>query len=168
MKTNLSLFLKVIFLMTVCFTTLEAQTQVDSNSSNPQELYNTIFQLDSVMFNAFNTRDLKTLSELFAKDIEFYHDAGGLTNYNQNMNSFKETFKSERKIRRELVPGSIEVSPIKGYGAVETGIHRFYATEIGQQEKLSSEAKFITLWRLKDKKWTAARIISYSHQEYLK
>lgn len=120
------------------------------------------------MFNAFNTRDQNTLSKLFSEEIEFYHDEGGLTNYSQNMESFKQTFQSERKVRRELIAGSVEVCPIKGYGAVETGIHRFYATEKGKKEALSSEAKFVTLWQLKDGSWTATRIISYSHQEYLK
>lgn len=120
------------------------------------------------MFGAFNSRNLDTLNSIFAKDIEFYHDQGGLTNYKQNMDSFQPTFKSERKVRRELVAGSVEVSPIKNYGAVQTGVHRFYATEKGQKEVLSSEAKFITLWHLKDKKREATRIISCSRMEYLK
>ncbi len=160
--------MKMTFLIAICFTSLNSRGQANQLIPGSKELYNTIVHLDSAMFNAFNTRDLNTLSKLFAEDIEFYHDAGGLTDYKQNMESFKETFKSERNVRRELVSGSVEVCPIKGYGAVQTGIHRFYATEKGKQEVLSSEAKFITLWRLKDKKWQATRIISYSHQEYLK
>ena len=159
---------KLFFLILICFTSLITKGQVNQSIPDSKILYNTIVHLDSVMFNGYNTRNLDTLAKYFSEEIEFYHDAGGLTNYKQNMESFRATFKSKRIVRRELVPGSVEVSPIKDYGAVETGIHRFYATEEGGKEKLSSEAKFVTLWKLKDKKWTATRIISYSHQEYLK
>jgi hypothetical protein len=167
MRPTFYSLLKTTFLIAICFASFVTKGQTPAITES-KDLYNTIVHLDSVMFNAFNTRDLNTLSKLFSEQIEFYHDEGGLTNYSQNMESFKETFQSERKVRRELVSGSVEVCPIKGYGAVETGIHRFYATEKGKKEVLSSEAKFVTLWQLKDGRWTATRIISYSHQEYLK
>ena len=152
----------------ICCSFINTKAQEKQSTPEKKKLYHTILHLDSMMFDAFNTHHLDTLSAMFSEDIEFYHDMGGLTDYKQNMESFRQAFKSERKVRRELVPGSVEVSPIKDYGAVQTGTHRFYATEKGKQEKLSSEAKFITLWRLKDGKWKATRIISYAHQEYLK
>jgi hypothetical protein len=62
----------------------------------------------------------------------------------------------------------LEVYPIKDFGAVETGVHRFYATEKGQQEQLSSEAKFVQVWQLKSGVWKITRIISYGHEEFLK
>jgi hypothetical protein len=167
MKTNFSIT-GLIGLIVVLSTPLKTKAQIEILSTDPKSLHRTILDLDSAMFTAFNTRDISTLRRLFAKDIEFYHDAGGLTNYEQNMKSFEETFKSKRKVRRELVKNSVEISAIRGYGAVETGIHRFYATEIGKNEVLSSEAKFVTLWRFKDGGWQATKIISYSHQEYLK
>ena len=49
------------------------------------------------------------------------------------MDAFKKTFESDRRVRRELVRGTLEVYPIRDYGALETGIHHFYATEKGQQ-----------------------------------
>lgn len=133
-----------------------------------KELYDTIAYMDSVFFNAFNTRNPDKLKTLLSENLEFYHDLGGVTNYSQNIEGFKGTFQSERRVRRELVRGSLEVYPIKDYGAVETGIHRFYATEKGQAEKLSSEAKFVQLWQKQDGEWKITRIISYAHQEYLK
>ena len=105
---------------------------------------------------------------MLSEDLEFYHDLGGVTSYNQNIEAFKRNFHGERRVRRELVKNSLEVYEIKDYGAVETGIHRFYATEKGQQEKLSSEAKFVQLWQRKDGVWKITRIISYGHQEFLK
>ena len=93
---------------------------------------------------------------------------GGLTNFAKIVVVFISTFEKERRVRRELVLGSLEIHPIKGFGAIETGVHRFYAAEKGQIEKLSSEAKFVHVWQRKDKGWQITRIISYGHQEYLK
>jgi hypothetical protein len=132
------------------------------------KLYDSIAYLDSSFFNAFNIKNLDKLKAFLSDDLEFYHDLGGVTNYSQNMDAFKRTFESERKVRREVVRGTLEVYPIKDYGAVETGIHRFYATEKGQQEKLSSEAKFVQVWQKKNGVWKITRIISYGHQEFLK
>jgi hypothetical protein len=132
-----------------------------------KELYDTIARLDSLLFHAFNTRDYNSIKPFFSEDLEFYHDLGGVTRYEQNLESFKRTFESERRVRRELVPGTLEVYPIKDYGAVETGTHRFYATEIGQKEKLSSEAKFLQVWQKTGTGWKVTKVISYAHRENL-
>lgn len=155
----------LLALISACSTT---KNSLGSEAKATSPLYDTIAQLDSVFFNAFNTRDLDKIKSMLSSDLEFYHDQGGVTNYNQNIEAFKRTFDSERRVRRELIKASVEVDQIKDYGAVETGIHRFYATEKGQEEKLSSEAKFINLWQHKDGAWKITRIISYAHQEFLK
>jgi hypothetical protein len=167
-KTTIFSFLTMVVLVSACSTSkINKSNQLNNYSPVSKDLYDTIAHLDSVFFNAFNTRNLDNLKILISENLEFYHDLGGVTNYNQNMNAFKKTFESDRVVRRELVAGTLEVYPIKDYGAVETGIHRFYATEKGQQEKLSSEAKFVHVWRKKDGEWKITRIISYGHQEYL-
>jgi len=156
-------------LITACSTSKNnLGSQVKGYSPISRELYDSIASLDSIFFNAFNTKDLDKLEAFLSDNLEFYHDLGGVTNYTQNIDAFKRAFKSERKVRRELVRGTLEVYPIKDYGAVETGIHRFYATEKGQQEKLSSEAKFVQVWQKKNGVWKITRIISYGHQEFLK
>lgn len=161
--------LATTLLTSACLTTRTNKSNWSNDYSQVSEaLYNTVAHLDSVFFNAFNTRNLGKLETLISGNLEFYHDLGGVTNYNQNMDAFKKTFESDRRVRRELVRGTLEVYPIKNYGAVETGIHRFYATEKGLHEKLSSEAKFIQVWQNKDGEWKITRIISYGHQEYLK
>ena len=53
-----------------------------------------------------------------------------------------------RQSQRTIVPGSLEVYPLKDYGAVEIGVHRFHHP--GQPEEGVGEAKFITLWHYKD------------------
>jgi hypothetical protein len=62
---------------------------------------------------------------LFTEDLEFYHDTGGLSNRAENAESFKKMFASTPDIRRELEPGTLQVYPIKDYGAMEIGRHRF-------------------------------------------
>jgi hypothetical protein len=163
-------FLLTTSIINFACSTSKPNKSTASNNYSPvsKELYDTIAYLDSVFFNAFNQRDLDQLKTLLADNLEFYHDLGGVTDYNQNVAAFKRNFESDRRVRRELVMSTLEVYPIKDYGAVETGIHRFYATEKGQQEKLSSEAKFVQLWQKKDGEWKITRIISYGHQEYLK
>ena len=160
------------FIVTISLLTSACSTSKSNQSTHyspvSKDLYDTIAYLDSVFFNAFNTRNFDELKTLISESREFYHDLGGVTNYDQNIDAFKKTFESERRVRRELVRGTLEVYSIKDYGAVETGIHRFYATEKGQQEKLSSEAKFVQIWQKKDGEWKITRIISYGHQEYLK
>ncbi|MGA7928507.1 MAG: hypothetical protein WCA20_21250 [Candidatus Sulfotelmatobacter sp.] len=47
------------------------------------------------------------------------------------------------KVERTIVPGSMEVYPLKGYGAVEIGVHRFHHPG----EEGFGEAKFVTVWQ---------------------
>jgi len=166
---TLTLFILITTVWTACS---PSKSNLDSQGKDyspvSRELYDSITYMDSIFFNAFNTKNLDKVKAFLSDDLEFYHDLGGVTNYTQNMDAFKKTFESERRVRRELIRGTLEVYPIKDYGAVETGIHRFYATEKGQQEKLSSEAKFVQIWQKKDGKWKITRIISYGHQEFLK
>jgi hypothetical protein len=108
------------------------------NQANAQSakdsLYKEIAHLDSVVFNAFNTRDVERFKSLFTEDLEFYHDKGGLTNYEHTINFMKEVAKNNNGLRRDLVKGSLEVYPIPGYGAMEIGVHTFCHLENGKQD----------------------------------
>ncbi len=139
--------------------------QLKHQTKQSNGLYTTIAHMDSVLFDSFNKRDLDKLKTMFSTDLEFYHDLGGVTNYETNMQNFQKTFDGERRVRRELVAGSLEVYPIGSSGAVEIGSHRFYGTEKGQAEKLGSEAKFVQVWEKKDNAWKVTRVISYAHDE---
>jgi hypothetical protein len=167
---TITFFILTTALLTSACSTSKPNKSSQSGKYSPvsKDLYDTIAHLDSVFFNAFNTRNFDKLKTFISENLEFYHDLGGVTNYNQNMDAFKKTFESDRRVRRELVGGSLEVYPVKDYGAVETGTHRFYATEKGQQEQLSSEARFVQLWQQKDGRWQITRVISYGHREFLK
>ena len=165
-KTTIFHSVMAVFLIAACST---SKNKTDGQPKNylpvSKELFDTIARMDSLLFDAFNTRNLDKLKVFFSDDLEFYHDLGGVTGYKQNMEAFERTFLSERRLRRQLIRESLEVYPIKDFGAVEIGVHRFYATEKGQREKLSSEAKFTQLWQNRNGAWKITRIISYGHLE---
>ena len=161
------LSLTILLLFSACSSTKNNyKEQLKDYQPVSKDLYDTIARMDSILFDAFNTRNLDKIKTLFSDSLEFYHDLGGVTNYDQNMNSFKKSFENQRKVRRELITGSLEVYPIKDYGAVEIGIHRFYGTESGQKEKIGSEARFLMVWQKQNGNWKISRVISYGHQEY--
>jgi ketosteroid isomerase-like protein len=150
----------VLYLATTlpAFTTPVAQVTANAEPT----LEATIALQDAELFDAVNRCDLKTVESKFAEDVEFYHDKADpqygraivLKNIKANLCG---------QIQRELVPGSLEVYPIHGYGAVEIGVHRF--NHIGTKDRdVVGEAKFIHLWRLKDGAWQITRVISYGHE----
>jgi len=130
------------------------------------ELRGEMMQLDKTLFDAFNACDVDAYGRCFAEDAEFYHDKGGLTiSRAKQMEGFAENICGDksRKVRRELVEGSLEAYPLDRYGAVEVGTHRFYQTPVGRDEGLTGIAKFIVVWRKKDGDWRITRALSYDH-----
>jgi hypothetical protein len=53
------------------------------NQVTDNTLYREIRKADSLLFDAMNRQDLETGMSFFDKDLEFYHDKGGLDNYVQ-------------------------------------------------------------------------------------
>lgn len=118
--------------------------------------------MDSILFTAFNTRDVIKFGTLFTKDLEFYHDKGGLTNYEYTMNFMKDVAGNKNNdLKRELVKGSLEVYPIPGYGAMEIGAHTFCHME--NKKKDCGTFKFVHIWQKKNGEWKISRIVSYDH-----
>lgn len=122
-------------------------------------LYKTIAALDAKLFDAYNRCDLDTMGSMVTDDLEFYHDQTGLMVGKQ---PFLEAIKNNicGKVHRELVPGTLEVYPLKGYGAVEIGIHRFSHPD---DPNNVGDAKFVQLWQFKDGAWKITRVISFDH-----
>ena len=127
------------------------------------ELYQTISGMDSLLFEAFNKCDTVAAKGFFTKDLEFYHDKGGLTGYEENIRSIGKRCTGGYVVRRELVPGTMEVFPVKDYGAIQIGNHRFYYRNKGETEKLDGTFRFVHVWKNENGKWKIARVISFDH-----
>ena len=122
-----------------------------------QELHDEIVKQDSIFFHAYNTCDLDKQASMYGETIEFYHDRGGLTTSKEEiMKSIKNNICG--KVTRELIKGSIEVYPIKGFGAVEMGLHRFHNKQ--EPGAPSEPGKFIIIWKQTGDKWQISRVVS--------
>ena len=130
-------------------------------ASSPSALHSAIAAADSLLFAAFNRRDLVALRSFFTRDLEFYQDNKGVENYAQTMKDFGQMFGQPTPIRRELVSGSLEVYPIKNYGAMEVGRHRFCHVESGTDN--CGTFSFVHIWRQTKAGWKISRVISYGH-----
>lgn len=126
-------------------------------------LFDEVSACDARLFDAYNRRDIKVLMSLFTRDMEFYDDRSGLTHYAENERNFRKALTEPARHRRELVAGTMRVFPLGKFGALETGIHKFYVTEPGQPEKLDATAQFTLVWQRRDGKWQVSRALSYEH-----
>jgi Domain of unknown function (DUF4440) len=140
---------------------ISVNAQEKKVAQTPQELYNEIAHMDSVIFGYFNTQQFEPFKALFTKDLEWFQDNDGLVPYNTVFKNFKTTFNKPFKLSRQLVSGSLEVHPIKNYGAIEIGVHQFKHIENGKEE--TGTFKFVMLWQKKDGQWKISRVISYDH-----
>jgi hypothetical protein len=124
----------------------------------PRALYDTIVQMDSIYFDTYNTCNLEKMASMTSENLEFYHDRGGLTNSKTDyIASIKKNICG--KVTRELMPNSIEVYPIKDFGAVEIGYHRFH----NNQEPggtISRASKFIVIWHRTTNGWEIMKVVS--------
>jgi hypothetical protein len=126
----------------------------------------TIARLDTEMFNAFNHCDqpgqLDKYASYFDPDVEFYHDNGGVTWTREAMIGNTRNHVCGN-YRRELVPGTLKVVPVKDFGAIATGSHTFCQFSSNNCEGI---AEFTIIWRLRDGAWQATRALSYGHRAH--
>jgi len=121
-----------------------------------------IAEKDAAMFAAFNTCDGDTVGEYVEEDLEFYHDNAGLS---RGRASIVDAVKNNvcNNFTRQLLPGTLEVWPVPGYGAIETGVHTF--TNVGATEP-HGIGRFLHIWHQDGDTWRIARIVSYDHGPY--
>jgi hypothetical protein len=161
---NFSWHIMLLIILSVFSTSIFSQ-------ADDARLTATILYKDSLFWSAYNNCNVKTFTDFFTDDIEFYHDKGGIT---LGAVSLDESLKKnicgspDHKVRREAVPGTIVVYPMKKedslYGAVITGEHLFYISDNGKPEVLTGHGRFMNLWILKNGEWKMSRILSYDHQ----
>lgn len=137
---------------------------------NNSDLFKTLAKNDTLLFGVgFNECDISQFEKFLDEDAEFYHDQSGINNSKENFilgikdGLCKMDYKAIRKLDKE----SLKVFPMKNngklYGAVQTGIHRFYAKYPDKDEFITSTAMFTHLWLLKDGEWKLARVLSFDH-----
>jgi hypothetical protein len=163
MTKPLNLRKALLLLCLLALPVARLNAQPPQTKEEHDKLFQTIASLDAEMFGAYNKCDLEKLGTFFTEDLEFYHDQTGLDRGRQSLvDAVKKNICG--KVRRELVEGTLEVYPLKNYGAVEIGEHRFCDSRVYTTcgEK-SGVAKFVMLWQNTDGAWKITRVISYDH-----
>lgn len=141
------------------------ETQVEGGYiPDSKTLHDSIVQVDSGFFAAYNNCDLEKMASFISEDIEFYHDQGGLmTSKDSIMMATKNNICG--KVTRVLVEGSIEVYPIANYGAIEMGSH-YFINNREPKPAHPSIGKFVHTWRNVnaqtpgETRWQLTRVIS--------
>ncbi|WP_161964441.1 nuclear transport factor 2 family protein [Mucilaginibacter endophyticus] len=155
----------ILFATGIVMMLFAANTNAQTTAFKPkdQQLFNTIAHMDSVMFNAFNNRNLDVMKTLFTPDVEFYNDGKGVTGYDATMAGFKGIFENKQAadLRRDLLKETLEVYPMPGFGAIEMGTHKFTHTENGKQ--IVGVMKFVHVWQYQDGQWKVKRVVSVGH-----
>jgi len=113
--------------------------------------------MDSIFFDAYNKCNMALQTSIYADSLEFYHDKGG---YSTSKKDVLEATKKNicDKVIRTVVPGSIEVYPIAGFGAIEMGLHRFFNKQ--EPDAPQHDSKFIIIWKQAGNDWKITRVIS--------
>ncbi|MBM3435646.1 MAG: nuclear transport factor 2 family protein [Bacteroidetes bacterium] len=124
-------------------------------------LYKTILLQDSILFDAFNSGDFEQFKRFFSDKLEIYQDNIGVRDYNQSVEAFLGLFQGNYKLTRKLLKETLEVYPVKDYGAIEIGQHTFCHVENGKSD--CGTFKFIHLWENQNGDWKISRIITYNH-----
>jgi hypothetical protein len=128
-----------------------------------------ITKADRDLFDAvFIQCDAAKVAATLTDDFRFVHDKDGASTRAQFVDNLKghcDRVKTgvDFPARRELVAGSMQVWPINHYGALEIGVHRFYATLPGKPEQLTENGNFMILWKNVDGQWRMAESFSYGH-----
>lgn len=116
--------------------------------------------LDGKVFGAYNRCDLASFGSYFSPRVEFYHDQGGATFDRATVIANTKKYICG-KVHRELIASSLRVYPIKNFGAIEEGEHRFCEVTSGSCEGI---AKFVIVWKLAAGTWQITRVLSYGHR----
>src|SRR5262249_29066966 len=137
------------------------QAAAKKEKATTGELFDTIVSMDRQVFDAFNAHDLDRLMALFTDDLEFYDDGSGFKDHSGTKQDFVKVFRDVPDLQRELLKDTLEVYPLPGYGAIETGEHRFCHQENGKQD--CGVMKFAMVWRRTGETWKLSRVLSYAH-----
>ena len=159
--------MKITRLHCACLSLIAAMPLTQATAATPDsqdQLSTLIAQLDNEVFDAFNRcsdpAQLQKHAGYFDANVEFYHDTGGVTWTRDAMIANTAKYACGN-FTRELVPGTLKVYPIKDFGAIAQGVHRFCQAASGKCEGL---ADFTIVWRQQNGQWEITRVLSYGHR----
>lgn len=168
----------VVFIITLsALAILPATAAAQSKRSNPctpaEEMFHQLAAKDRELFDAaFTSCNADKVKELVTEDFEFYHDKWGQTAKSgaEFVEMIRGTCERQEKgldyrARRALVKGSVRVYPLNNYGAIQTGVHRFYKLTEGRKDELTETATFTHLWKKDKGEWRLARALSFDHRD---
>jgi hypothetical protein len=160
-RSVLSIPVHVLFITILLIASAGAQSVPALDKiQNQEDLNKAITALDAALFDAYNKCDLARFGSLVDENVEFYHDQGGVTLGRAALvDSVKKNICGTTT--RELLPATLQIYYMKGYGAIEMGTHRFHHP--GHPEIGDGEGKFVHLWQYKDGAWKVTRVLSYDH-----
>lgn len=163
MKTDLS-HLPAFVIAALVISTGALRASASDTHGHANTLYSAIAAQDAIAFDHFNHCDepgrLDRHASHFVPDVEFYHDTGGVTWTRENMIDNTRQYVCGN-FRRELLPGTLQVYPVKDFGAISQGTHRFCQIASGQCEGI---AEFTMVWRQQEDGWKITRVLSYGHR----
>ena len=143
----------------VLIVALAASVASAEDTPRSGRLYDELAAMDRELFAAaFVDCDEARFKSLFTDGAEFYHDREG-AKYGDDAVQMGGCPR-DQGVTRTLVEGSLEVYPIKDYGAVQLGSHTF--TKAGEEGE--TIAQFVHLWRHSDGRWRLARVLSFDHR----
>lgn len=158
----------ILFFLFLFLLPFSSGAQTISGKSPKSELFHELARVDSLMFEvSYNSCDSKKADQLIAKDVEFYHDRGGLIDTTSAgwIQSIENECPGDYGKKRELVEGSLEVYPMNNYGAIQMGEHKFYEKQEDGSYQLYEKAKYTHLWKKEENgQWKLTRVLSYDHQ----
>jgi hypothetical protein len=147
----------IVILMFCLLSGKAQQDQEEKYIPVDKVLFDRIESMDKEFFDAYNSCDLKKQELIYSDSIEFFHDKAGLiTSKAELILGTKNNICG--KVTRTLIPGSMEVYPIKNYGAIEMGLHKFYNNQEPNAE--SKPSKFIIFWKLDGENWKIVKVVS--------
>lgn len=157
---------KILVLVTTMLMSFALNAQWDKD-----EIFFALQKNDSILFEiTFNKCQLSPLEKLISEDFEFYHDKSGILNSKREfINNLKKGIcnpENKFKVKRTLLPNSLEVYPLYDdgvlYAAIQQGSHSFSETYEGKTIP-GSTAKFTHLWIKYEDRWKLKRVLSYDH-----
>jgi len=123
-----------------------------------------ITDADRKLFEAFDACNVDAYASYLSSDLEFYHDKGGKTGYQDQLDSLRQRCGEGLVLRREFVKDSLVINAAPGFGAIEAATHQFYSKQKDGTEHLDATASFTEIWTKAGGSWKLVRVISYNHQ----